>query len=111
MGDADGQDRSAMLEAELKKWNWGAFGLPFLWAIFNRTWVGLLVLIPVLGFILRIVLGVKGNQWAWRNKKWDSIEHFRAVQKKWAIAAGIFWGLVLAIGLIAVVFGGSATPK
>ena len=31
---------------------------------------------------MTIILGLKGREWAWRNKKWDSLEHFNAVQKK-----------------------------
>ena len=37
-----------------------------------------------------LVLGAKGNAWAWRNGRWDSVEHFKRVQRKWAI-----WGLVI----------------
>jgi hypothetical protein len=33
--------------------------------------------------IMAIVLGVKGNEWAWRNKRWDSIERFKKVQRTW----------------------------
>ena len=42
------------------------------------------------------VLGAKGNEWAWQNKRWNSIEHFKKVQKLWAI-----WGAVLfALGIL-----------
>jgi hypothetical protein len=85
---------------EIKGWNWGAFLLSWIWAIGNNVWIGLLVFIPYLGFIMVIVLGVKGSEWAWSSKNWDSIDHFLSVQKKWAT-----WGFILAVlWLILLVF-------
>ena len=63
-------------------WSWGAFFLNWIWSIGNRTWIGLLALIPYVGIIVAIILGVKGRQWAWQNKRWDSIEHFNRVQRR-----------------------------
>ena len=34
--------------------------------------------------------GVQGNEWAWKSKRWDSIEHFKRTQKKWRN-----WGIVI----------------
>lgn len=87
----------------VKGWSWGAFLLNWIWAIGNRSWIGLLAIIPYLGFIMAIVLGVKGREWAWKNKRWDSLEHFNRVQKRWS-----FWGVVLLvvpalIGIIAAI--------
>ncbi len=47
------------------------------------------------------VLGAMGNEWAWKNKTWDSIEQFHAVQKRWAIAGAI----VSAVSIGAIVAG------
>jgi uncharacterized membrane protein YdfJ with MMPL/SSD domain len=47
------------------------------------------------------VLGARGNEWAWQNKRWDSIEHFKKTQRTW-----IWWGigvLLLQIALIVAV--------
>lgn len=84
---------------ELAGWNWGAFFLSWIWAIGNSVWIGLLALagfIPVFGWIIAlvtaIVLGAKGNEWAWKYRHFDSIDQFKSVQKAWAI-----WGLVLVI--------------
>ena len=41
-----------------------------------------------------IVLGFKGNEWAWKNKKWESIDHFKSIQKRWSR-----WGVSLFIVL------------
>lgn len=76
----------------VKGWSWGAFLLNFIWAIGNKTWIGLLAFIPFLGWIMAFVLGFKGREWAWKNKEWDSVEHFNRVQKKWS-----YWGVVILI--------------
>lgn len=90
----------------IKGWSWGAFLLSWIWAIGNRTWWGLLAIIPYFGFIMAVILGIKGREWAWKNNKWESIEHFNRVQKKWSL-----WGvlLVVIIGGIGVL-AGTAIP-
>jgi hypothetical protein len=81
----------------IKGWSWGAFLLNWIWAIGNKTWIGLLCFIPYVGFVMSIYLGVKGRELAWRNKRWDSIEHFNAVQKKWS-----WWAVVLIVGVFGI---------
>src|SRR6478609_9337873 len=76
----------------VKGWSWGAFLLNWIWAISNKTWIGLLTLVPYVGFIMGFYLGFKGREMAWRNKRWDSLEHFNRVQKRWS-----FWGVVLVL--------------
>jgi Cytochrome oxidase complex assembly protein 1 len=90
--------------AEIDRWNWGAFLLNWIWGIGNNTFIALLVFVPLFGLIMPFVLGAKGSGWAWRNGRWDSIEHFKRVQRRWAI-----WGFVLLLGSIALfgaLFGG-----
>ncbi len=77
----------------VKGWSSGAFLLNWIWAIGNKTWIGLLVFLPYVGFIFALILGIKGREWAWQNKKWESVEHFQKVQKRWS-----FWGVLLVIG-------------
>jgi hypothetical protein len=88
-----GQGKVDQLPDGIKGWSWGAFFLSWIWALGNKTWIGLLALIPYIGFIMAIILGIKGRQWAWQNKRWDSVEHFQRVQKKWS-----FWGVLLVVG-------------
>ncbi len=76
----------------VRGWSWGAFLLNWVWAIGNKTWIGLLVLIPYIGFIVAIVLGIKGREWAWKNKEWASFEEFDRVQRKWST-----WGVGIAV--------------
>jgi hypothetical protein len=77
----------------VKGFSWGAFLLSWIWAVSNRTWIGLLCLVPYLGLIMKFYLGFKGRELAWRNKRWDSLEHFDRVQKKWSV-----WGVGLVLG-------------
>jgi hypothetical protein len=70
--------------------------LNWIWGIGNRTWIALLMFIPLFGFIWMFVLGAKGNKWAWEKGRWDSIEQFKKAQRKWAIAGFIFWGAMIA---------------
>ncbi len=69
----------------IKQWNWGAFWLSWIWGIANRSFKTFWVLIPYFGFIWMFVCGAKGNEWAWQNKNWSSVNEFNNVQKKWAI--------------------------
>jgi len=85
---------------EIDRWNWGAFLLNWIWGVGNNTFIGLLTLIPVFGLVMPFVLGAKGSRWAWRNGRWDSVDHFKRVQRLWAI-----WGAIIWIGVIALVCG------
>lgn len=92
-----GMGRDIEVPAGVKGWSWGAFLLNWIWAIGNKTWIGLLAFAPYIGFIVAIVLGIKGREWAWKNKRWESLEHFNQVQRRWSI-----WGLVLILGIFAL---------
>lgn len=81
----------------IKGWSWGAFFLTWIWAIGNRTWIGLLALIPYVGIVMAFILGIKGREWAWKNKQWESVEHFNRVQKKWS-----FWGITIVLGIFVI---------
>ncbi len=81
----------------IKGWSWGAMLWNWIWAIANKTWIGLLCLVPYIGFFFAIYLGIKGRELAWRNKRWDSIEHFNRVQRAWSM-----WGLVFFVGVCGI---------
>jgi len=91
--NTSGMGAAGTIPDGIKGWSWGAFFLNWIWAIGNKTWIGLLALIPYVGFIVVIILAMKGREWAWRNKRWDSVEHFNAVQKRWS-----FWGVTVVFG-------------
>jgi zinc-ribbon domain len=81
----------------VKGWSWGAFLLNWIWAIGNRTWWGLLAIIPYVGVIVAIWLGLKGREMAWKNRRWDSLEHFNRVQRKWSQ-----WGVGIVIAALVI---------
>ena len=92
---ASGQGKNSAVPEEIKGWSWGAFWLNWIWGIGNSTYIALLMFVPFVNFIMIFVLGAKGNQWAWQNRKWRDIEHFKRVQKNWArVGFGLFVVLV-----------------
>ena len=78
------------LPAKAAGWNWGAFLLGWVWGLGNRTYIALLSLIPLVNIAFAFVLGWKGSRWAWRNKQWNSPEHFLWAQRSWTI-----WGVII----------------
>jgi len=91
---------------EIDRWNWGAFLLNWIWGIGNNTYIALLTLIPIVGLVMLFVLGAKGSRWAWRNGRWDSVEHFKRVQRRWAIWGAVIWiaSIILSVGIFVGVF-------
>lgn len=110
--NTSGQGAGAAIPPELKgRWNWGGFLLTPFWGIGNRVWIALLAFagfIPMVGWIIglgmAIYMGVKGTELAWQNKTWDSVEHFKAVQRNWTIA-----GVVVAVLFFVLGFVGAMT--
>jgi serine/threonine protein kinase len=88
-------DDSVPVPDEIKGWNWGAFLMPWLWPFTNCVWIGLLSFMPQVGWLVAIALGAKGNEWAWKSRKWRSIEQFKAHQRGWTIA-GLCIGIPMA---------------
>jgi hypothetical protein len=84
------------LEIQQMGWNWGAFLLHWIWAIAHSAWVGF-VLAFFLNPIGAIYLGIKGNELAWQNRHWDSIEQFQETQKAWTK-----WGVIVLIASVAI---------
>lgn len=107
-----GQGKGSVIPEEIKAFSWGAFCLNWIWGCFNGSFITLtifasvlLAFIPLIGWIAPLALciwfGKNGNEWAWQNKKWESVEHFHKVQKTWATV-----GIILAIlGIISSVLG------
>jgi len=84
MENTSGQGETAVVPQEIIRWNWGAFFLSWIWGIRNKTYIAFLSVIPVVGFVMMIVLGMRGNEWAWQNKRWESVEQFQHEQKIWS---------------------------
>lgn len=100
---ASGQGAASPLPPELAGWNWGAFLLSWIWGLGNGVMIALLALIVP---FFPIYLGLKGNELAWQNKQWDSVEQFKETQAKWTK-----WGVGLLVAwvvlvCVCVIFGG-----
>ena len=99
ISNTSGQGKDAVVPEGVAGWSWGAFLLNFIWSINNKVWIGLLSVIPYAGFVVMFILGLKGREWAWQARHWDSIEEFNRIQAKWS-----YWGIVSsAVGLLIII--------
>lgn len=133
-----GQGKEIEIPKQVKRFNWGAFFFTWIWGLFNKSYLTLILLavniiIFLVGFIFGILaefsgdksiagliyiiimflnlitnlgclalciwFGIKGNEWAWQNKKWDSLKHFHDVQRIWAILGT----LIIGVGVVGIV--------
>ncbi len=130
--NTSGQGKNAIVPKSVaNRFNWGAFFFGWIWGIFNKVWITaidfvlwiitivlsnqhspqqlfssnfiILNILGIIGFGLHIWFGIKGNAWAWQNKKWKNPEHLHKIQKRWAIAGSIV-DIILPIILILLVF-------
>ena len=100
MTNTSGQGKGTAVPEEIRGWNWGAFLLNWIWGIGNKTYIALLMFVPFVNMAMPFVLGAKGNEWAWRNNHWDSVEAFKRTQRKWGV-----WGGVAILAFL-LLFGG-----
>ena len=96
--NTSGKGKGSEVPQVIKTWNWGAFFLSALWGIFNKTYIALWSVFPLVSIPMAFILGFKGSEWAWQNKRWKSVEHFQQVQKKWAVWGIIFFIVFTVIG-------------
>lgn len=87
-----GKGDASVVPPEIHGWNWGAAFLGFWWGLYYRTWLMLLMFVPVVNIFWWIVMGIKGNEWAWRKNKWVSVEEFKVSQRKW-----MPWAIVILV--------------
>ncbi|MFN2126664.1 MAG: hypothetical protein ACK2TU_02290 [Anaerolineales bacterium] len=102
IGNTSGRGGSTIIPDIVKRWNWGAFLLNWIWGLGNRTYIALLCLIPFVNFVMIFILGLKGSEWAWKNKHWRSIEQFKSVQRRWAWGGFIIWIVIILLYVVAV---------
>ena len=106
------------MPAELKGFNWGAFLLGWIWGVGHSVWIALVLLavnfIPIIGtlfyFAGAIYLGVKGNELAWKNGHYASVEDFRKRERVWAIVGAVIFvlGILLVFGAVAAMINDNA---
>jgi hypothetical protein len=103
MENTSGQGDTADVPPEIIRWNWGAFFLNWIWGIRNKTYIAFLCLMPIVGFVMMIVLGMKGNEWAWQNKRWESIDQFLHEQKIWTKCGLLFAVILIFLGILGLI--------
>jgi phosphate/sulfate permease len=106
MDNTSGQGKGSAVPEEIKGLSWGGFFWNWIWGLFNQVWLSLLVFVPVVGMAVPFVLLFKGREWAWQSRRWESVQHFNNVQRKWAIAALIFLGISIVLIVVAGMMGG-----
>ncbi len=90
--ERSGKGEASIIPPELGHWNWGAAFLTVWWGLYYRVWIAFLVFVPFIGQFWWVVMGIKGNEWAWQKNQWLSVDEFKKTQKKWAV-----WAIVLLI--------------
>lgn len=78
-----GKGKSSEIPPEIKGWNWAAAFISPVWGIYHHTWMFLWSYVPGVNLFWWIVLGLKGNTWAWRKNKWQNVEKFKRAQARW----------------------------
>ncbi|MGO2478017.1 MAG: cytochrome c oxidase assembly factor Coa1 family protein [Pseudoalteromonas sp.] len=97
-----GEGKNSTIPPQIKGWNWGACLLNWIWGVGNNTYIALLVFIPFVNLVMFFILGIKGNEWAWRNNKWQSVEHFQRIQKMWRNTGIILFVVILSLLFVGV---------
>jgi len=96
----------------LKKWNWGAFLLSWIWSFgHGLTMWGILALaaafVPIVGglvsFGIAIYLGLKGNELAWQTGRFASLDAMKQTEQKWTKWAIILFVAVMVLVVLGVV--------
>lgn len=103
-----GTGPTAQLPAELQGLNGGAFFLNWIWAIAHNYWLGLLALIPCVGFFVAIYMLIKGNELAWQNRRFESVEQFKEIQKKWLIWGVAIFAIAICLNVVSTILGAGA---
>jgi hypothetical protein len=85
----------AML-SRMSGWNWGACVFTWIWMLYfgMQAW-GIIVLVGSCALcfvspIASIILGMKGNEWAWRYKSFRDFEQYQKAMKDWNFAGIVF---------------------
>lgn len=85
------------------KFNWGAFFGTWIWGLFNKTYITLFEILlfftPVGMLTFPLICGLKGNEWAYKNKGCPDIEVFHKSQR---MQAKIF-SIVMTVGMAVII--------
>lgn len=95
-----------------KQFNWGAFFGTWIWGLFNKSYIPLWMLILVFtpwGFYFQLLCGLKGNEWAYKNKKCTDVDKFNQSQKTqatvWTVLSIIVVPIIYFVVIFMLIFG------
>ncbi len=86
-----------------KQFNWGAFLGTWIWGLYNKTYIPLWQLILFFTpwcLYFALICGIKGNEWAYKNKNWNDVEKFNKSQENQTA----FWTVFNIIAVPIVVY-------
>lgn len=90
-----------------KEFNWGAFFGTWIWGLFNKSYITLFELIlwfSPLGFYFQLYCGLKGNEWAFKNKNCTDVDAFNKSQKTYTLIFTLLSLVVLPVLYFVFVF-------
>ena len=118
-----GHQAAAPAPLDLSKWSWGAFVLSWIWGFFNGCWwmflvrIGFLLLNALLWWVpfmviivliadlcVSVLFGLKGTEWAWNNRSWNSVESFKHAQDAWNKIGLALFLLSIILTVLSVIF-------
>jgi hypothetical protein len=87
----------------VRKWNWGAFWLTWIWGMNNNVRVAFAWFIPIAGwFVVPFILGARGSEWAWQSRRFErGTNEFHGVQDRWNA-----WGWIIGPVMILLILWG-----
>lgn len=91
-----------------KEFNWGAFFGTWIWGLFNKTYITLwelLLWLTPLSFYFQLYCGLKGNEWAFKNKNCTDVKAFNRSQETQATVFTILSLVIIPLLYILLIIG------
>ena len=90
-----------------KEFNWGAYIGTWIWGLFNKSyktlWMLLLFFTPWSAYY-QIYCGLKGNEWAFKNKKCNDVAAFNKSQEKQSAIFAVLFFVAIPVIYFIIIF-------
>ncbi len=90
-----------------KEFNWGAFFGTWIWGLFNKSYIPLfhlLLFFTPWNLYFQLYCGLKGNEWAYKNKKWNDVSKFNKSQEKQTMFWSIYTCIIIPVLYFVLIF-------
>lgn len=90
-----------------KEFNWGAFFGTWIWGLFNKSYIPLfelLLWLTPLGLYFQLYCGLKGNEWAYKNKQCTDVEAFNKSQQNQSLIFTILSLVIIPVLYVVLIF-------